>query len=152
MRLNKKTICLTWCIAIFFSFTSCRVNEGQGVMPELTDGFWEDISGNAPLVRFSESGQVFYYVYAPSDYAGRYDAYYDTSIQNYTKYAIDLSNGRFCFLPDRWYDIKVSNGSVFTLKDDAGEIVKYNKVPSSSICVMSGDDYLNKHPEDLRKN
>ena len=93
-------------------FVSCEDNEKEQIMTDLMGGYWMEMqpSGDAPLVKFGASGQVFYYVYVESDVAGIYDAYYDVASQLHTRYAVDVCNGRLCLLPVAWYVIVVLNG------------------------------------------
>ena len=132
---------------------SCDAGKEETLMNDLTEGYWrEEQDENKLLVRFSGSESLFYYACSGPDKTGRYDAYYDTSIQSYTQYAIDVRNGRLCLLPDAWYDILVLNSTTLTLGTDDGETVKFIKVPAASVTVMSREDYLDKHPETRPEN
>lgn len=144
---------LVMAVATLSCLVSCEKSEEEQVMADLMDGYWLEVepSGDAPLVKFGDSGQLFYYVCAESDAAGVYDAYYNVASQLHTRYAVDASNGRLCLLPNTWYDIVVLNGSALTLNDGT-ESVKFTKVPQDNVNVLSSEDYFDKHPQTESSN
>lgn len=126
---------------------SCEDNEEEQIMTDLMDGYWLEaqLSNDATLVKFGDSGHVFYYICTEGDAPGIYDAYYDVASQLHTRYAVDVCNGRLCLLPDAWYDIVVLNGSSMTLSDGT-ESVKFTKVPQGNVNVLSDEEYFDRHP------
>mgnify|MGYP001029708467 CR=1 FL=1 len=151
MRIEKTILSRALCLAALAApLLSCSMAKEEELMQELTRGYWQEETSQAQrLVRFSDSEQIFYYVCSGPDAAGGYDACYDTSIQTYTKYAIDFRNGRLCLLPDAWYDILVLNGSTLTLSGDDGENVKFMKIPAEAVRIISREEFLDKHPTSL---
>lgn len=147
MRLKNIIPLLTACV-LSFALHSCAEDREETLLRDLTDGYWlQEEAPDQPLMRFSGSEQLFYYIHSAPDATGRYDACYDTSIQPYTKYAIDFRNGRLCLFPDRWYDILVLDASTLSLGDDEGGYVKFIKIPAGSVTVLTLEEYRDRHPE-----
>ena len=121
----------------------------DGLMADLTDGYWladatED--SEAFMISFSDSGQVFSYVCAAADNGG-FDAYYDSSFTDFYKYAVDISNKRLCFLPDRWFDILVLNKNTLTLGADDNSSLKFSKIGFDDVNVVSPEQFFLLHPD-----
>ena len=117
-------------------------------MADLTEGYWRSESPQLSpdfMINFSDTGQVFCYVFAPSGNGG-YDAYYDSSFTEFYKYAVDISNKRLCFLPDRWFDILVLNKNVLTLGADDGDGLKFSKIGFDEVEILSPEQFLELHP------
>lgn len=139
------------CGAALLALIACDSTEAES-LKYLTEGYWaEEEAPHAPLVNFTETGHLFYYVYTLSDETGGYDACYDPSAQKYTKYALDLPNGRICLLPDQWYDIKVNNPSSLTLGNDDATL-KFIKINPADVRMLSVEEYFSKHPDQHPEN
>ena len=117
-------------------------------MADLTDGYWLSQQIDMPefIISFSSSGQSFCYVCATSDDGG-YDAYYDSSLTSFYKYAVDVANGRLCFMPDQWFDILILNENILSLCADDGTMLRFTKVNADSVNVVSPEQFRQLHPD-----
>lgn len=133
------------CLLSFLSF-SCE-DDDLDQMDDLTDGYWAcQTELDVPFIRFSSSGEMRYYLYAPNGVKDGYDvASFDDGLN--LRYAVDFENGRLCYLPSMWFDILVLNENTLTIRTDDGLNIKYAKIRSSSVNLMSIEDFYNKHPE-----
>lgn len=147
-----KILCRAACAAaMLVSLQSCDGTAEPQVPGELTDGYWRMESDYTQLLHFSGSGHMFYYVCTPTG-SDSFDACYDTSVQPHTRYAIDMPNGRICLLPDTWYDIAVLTVEAFTLGTDDGQSIKYAKVPSAAVRLLTEEEYHDLYPENGSQN
>ncbi len=121
---------------------------------DLTTGYWlREDDPQEPLMRFDEEGRLFFYVYTVrTGTEDCYDAYYDVSAKYYTRYAIDIENGRICFLPGMWYDLLVLTDEVLTLGDDQGNGLRYVKLSDRRVNVMSREDFYDRYPDFVPEN
>lgn len=148
MYFKSKHIWLCVVCAAALAAVSCTPAEDDPLHC-LTEGYWaEEEAPQAPLMNFSASGHLFYYIYAASDESGLYDACYDPTAQKYTKYAVDIPNGRICFLPDQWYDIKVCSPNSLILGEDESTL-KFIKIDPADVRMLPVEEYFSKHPEQL---
>lgn len=133
------------CLVLFLSF-SCE-DEDLDQTDDLTAGYWAcQTEADVPLIRFYPSGEMLYFLYAPNGVEGGYDAAcYDAELN--LRYAVDFENGRLCYLPSMWFDILVLNESTLTIRTDDGLNIKYAKIRSSSVNLMSKEEFYNKYPE-----
>lgn len=146
---NIRLLCL--CITAMSAATGCDSREADSLTC-LIEGYWvQEDAPQTPMLNFSASGHLFYYIYSPSGETGYYDACYDTASQAYTKYAVDMANGRICFLPDQWYDIKVITPTTLTLGADE-QVIKFTKIDPADVHMLSVEEYFSQHPAQKPEN
>lgn len=137
-------------IVVVLSCWSCD-NKDQGLTAVLTDGYWlsEQNDQTGLMLNFAPSGQIFCYACAPAAEGG-YDAYYDSSLTVFYKYAVDFDNGRLCFLPDQWFDILVLDDKVLSLGADDGTALRFSKVDAGSVNVVSPEQFQLLHHDRIQ--
>ena len=88
-------------------------------------------------MRFTTSGEVFYFRCAPVAGSSSIDACYNAAAQPHTGYAVDFLNNTLCLLPDDWFNILHLTEDALTLQADGGEPVFYVKVSASRVTVLT---------------
>lgn len=113
----------------------------------LTDGYWVTGTDGEWLVRFTGTGEMYYFHYARVEGEDRIDAYFDVAFQLHTQYAVDYANNYLCLLPDNtWYQILTLTGDALTLQADGQQPVFYVKVRSSQVTMLTEEEFLEKYP------
>lgn len=142
MILFKKNISLICFAAILMVSCSEKVPESTN---NLCSGYWLESSGNIPhLVKFTDEGDLFRYVYRYEESENRYYCYYDEAANG--EYMLDIENSMLCMLPDAWYDIYVLTGSSLVLHGSGEEMSKFGKVVNDKVRVLSKPDFNSKYP------
>ena len=141
---------LRWCVAcgaLLLAVACDRQEQLNREMREnLTTGYWQAGTDDSQLVRFTTSGEVFYFRCAPVAGSSSIDACYDAAAQPHTGYAVDFLSNTPCLLPDDWFNILHLTEDALTLQADGGEPVFYVKVSASRVTVLPEEEFLEKHP------
>ena len=147
LKLLPLRLAVMTCTASAVLCWSCD-DQDQGLTSVLTTGYWlaEQNDNAGMMLTFAPSGHIFCYSCAPAA-GGSYDAYYDSSLTAFYKYAVDFDNGRLCFLPDQWFDILVLDESVLSLSADDGTAMRFSKVDAGSVNVVSPEQFQLLHPD-----